>query len=412
MAPLEITVYSNRTGYLSGLYAGLFELSAAGEVALDFSWRPPSPSYHAIPAVLRIAVTAARRRVEICFDTEDWRRIASPDDLRTADIYFKRSYHAAYVAELEPALRCKVAPMDLQYACSSRKESRLQSIRDLAAMQIASGSLRRTPLQALKHIVGLPLRRTLTAMRAYPRLHLPMYIDEFESTPDLPAQLKIYYRTRVYGPDDAPESFRLGRMNEVNDLRANVIRALKAHFGERFIGGLRDSEHARRTYPDCLYPSDPGLAGHVALTKDCLVAVNTAGLHDSTSWKMAEYMAASRCIVSERPFYESAAPLVAGKHYLPFSTPEECVAACERLIDEPDTARAMRAASLRLLRGSHPAGSSPQELHTDGPGAGSRAAIGRAERGIIRNGSVSRLERPIAATVTTWRRLAHIRGGS
>ena len=53
---------------------------------------------------------------------------------------------------------------------------------------------------------------------------------------------------------------------------------------------------------------------------------------------MAEYMAASRCIVSERPLYESATPLVAGQHYLPFSTPEECVAACQRLIDEPDTA--------------------------------------------------------------------------
>ena len=262
MAPLEITVYSNRTGYLSGLYAGLFELSAAGEIALDFSWQRPSPSYQAIQAVLRIAVTAAHRRIEICFDTEDWRRIASPDDLRTADIYFKRSYHAPYVAQLEPDLRCKVAPMDLQYACSSRKESHLQSIRDLAAMQIAGGSLRRAPLKALKHIVGFPLRRNLTAMRTWSRLHLPMYIDEFESAPHLPAQPKIYYRTRVYGPDDAPENFRLGRMNEVNDLRANIIRALKAHFGERFVGGLRDSEHARRTYPDCLYPGEPGLAGH------------------------------------------------------------------------------------------------------------------------------------------------------
>jgi hypothetical protein len=125
-------------------------------------------------------------------------------------------------------------------------------------------------------------------------------------------------------------------------MRANTVRALKKRFGERFIGGLRHSEHARRTYPDCLYPGDPGLDGHVALTKDCLIAVNTAGLHDSTSWKMAEYMAASRCIVSERPFYESLAPLVEGKHYLPFATPDECVAACERLLDAPETARAMR----------------------------------------------------------------------
>src|SRR5262249_8458903 len=105
MAPPTITVYSKRTEYLAGLYAGLFELSAAGEVVLDCSRRRPSPGYDAIPTVLRIAVTAASRRLEICFDTADWRRIASPEDLATADVYFKRGYHAPYVGQLEPALR-------------------------------------------------------------------------------------------------------------------------------------------------------------------------------------------------------------------------------------------------------------------------------------------------------------------
>jgi hypothetical protein len=345
MAPYRITVYSKRTEYLSGLYAGLFELGAAGEAELDFSPRRPSPAYDTIPTVLRIAVTVASRRLEICFDTADWRRIASPHDLATADVYFKRGYHAPYVAQLEPALRYKVAPMDLQYACSSRNESWSQSVRDGAARQIGSAGLHRTPLKALKHIVGLPARRWLKAMGAHPPLHPPMYIDEFEVSPDAPAQPKIYYRTRVYGPEDAPDNFRLGRMDEVNDLRANTVRALRAHFGARFIGGLRHSDYARRAYPDCLYPGDPGLYGHLALTKDCLVSVNTAGLHDSTSWKMAEYLAASRCIASERPFYDSASPLVEGKHYLPFSTPEECVAACERLLDDPGSARAMRVAN-------------------------------------------------------------------
>ena len=345
MAPVEITVYSKRTEYLSGLYAGLFELCAAGEVALDFSRQRPSPAYDTTPAVLRIAVTESGRRIEVCFDTEDWRRIASPEDLRTADVYFKRGYHAPFVARLDPDLRRKVAPMGLQYACSSRKESWLQSLRDVAAMQIASDVFRDAPLKALKHVAALPVRRALKATGVYRPLHLPMYIDEFELSPEVPAEPKIYYRTRVYGPDDAPENFGLGRMAEVNDLRANTVRALRAHFGERFIGGLRHSEHARRTYPDCLYAGEPGRYRHVALTKECLVAVNTAGLHDSTSWKMAEYLASSRCIVSERPFYACASPLVEGKHYLPFSRPEECVAACERLLDEPDTARAMRVES-------------------------------------------------------------------
>jgi hypothetical protein len=345
MAPYEITVYPKRSEYLSALYAGLFELNAAGEVVLEFSRQLPSPAYDRVPMLLRIEVSAAGRRIEICFDTADWRTIVSPDDLRTADLYFKRSYHAPSIAELEPALQSKVAPMGLQYACTSRRESLPQSVREVVAQEIACGNVTSAPLKTLKRIAACPIKRTLEAIYALPRLHRPMYIDEYEVNPDVPAEPKIYYRTRVYGPDDAPQNFRLGRMNEVNDLRANTVRALRAHFGERFIGGLRHSEYARRTYPDCLFRGDPGWQGHVALTKNCLIVVNTAGLHDSTSWKMAEYMAGSRCIVSERPFYETTAPLVEGKHYFPLSTPEDCVAACERLLDEPDTARSMRNAS-------------------------------------------------------------------
>ena len=204
----------------------------------------PSRAYDTIPTLLRIDVVAAGRRVEICFDTADWRTIASPEDLLTADVYFKRSYHAPYLAQLDPALQRKLAPMGLQYACSSRKESLPQSIRDVVASEIGSGNLTRT-LKALRHVVAHPIKRTLKGIGALRRLHPPMYIDEFEVNPSVPADPKIYYRARVYGPDDAPENFRLGRMNEVNDLRANTVRALRAHFGERFIGGLRHSDYAR-----------------------------------------------------------------------------------------------------------------------------------------------------------------------
>ena len=55
--------------------------------------------------LLRIDIIAADRRIKVCFDTADWRRIVSPDDLRTADLYFKRSYHAPHIAQLEAALR-------------------------------------------------------------------------------------------------------------------------------------------------------------------------------------------------------------------------------------------------------------------------------------------------------------------
>ena len=281
----------------------------------------------------------AARKVKVCFDTADWRNIASMDDLLAADVYFKRSYHAPYAAQLDPLLSAKIVPFGLHYACSSRHESLSQSVRAAFGWQTASGAWKTAPLEAAKRVAASPVKRVLGRLRAG---SAPPFIDEFEAGPLMPAEAKVFYRTRVYGPQDAPDNFRLGRMAEVNELRANTVRALKSHFGDRFVGGLRSSAYAQSTYPDCLHAGDPGLRGHVALSRACLINVNTAGLHDSTSWKIPEYMAASRCIVSEPTYYAIPVPIVQGRNYLPFTSPEGCVAACERLLADPAAAFAMR----------------------------------------------------------------------
>jgi hypothetical protein len=318
---------------------------------LTFSSRSGHVVYESNPSNLRIDVDAGGgRELKVCFDTADWRTIASLDDLRDVDVYFKRSYHAPYLDELEAPLRRKVLPLGLLYGCSSRQESIAQSVRDAFAYQRATGALRDNPLKALKHAVASPIKRALDGATRAATPRLPLYIDEFEVGPERPAEPKIFYRTRVYGPSDAPDTFRDGRMNEVNEMRVGTVRALKAHFGDRFVGGLRFSAYAQATYPDCLDTGDRGLRGHVAISNTCLISVNTAGLHDSTSWKIPEYMAGSRCIVSEPMLYPTPVSLVEGTHYLAFSSAEECVAACERLLSNPELARGMRAANFAYYR--------------------------------------------------------------
>ena len=60
---------------------------------------------------------------------------------------------------------------------------------------------------------------------------------------------------------------------------------------------------------------------------------------------MSEYLAAARCIVGEAPETELPKPLVDGTHYLGFTTPDECIAQCERLLRGPAEAAAMRQAN-------------------------------------------------------------------
>ena len=346
-----VTVYpESDSDYVSELYAGLSDLQGAGIVKLCFRRCPAHrvrPINHQGILWLEVEMAGADRRMNVCFDTFDWQDIASMHDLEAADIYFKRSYHVPYIDQLTENLREKVVPMGLHYACSSRDETLLTCFRRSWAHNTSRRVFTQNPNKAVVRSFATPAK-TLLKRHGYGRFEsLPLFMDEFEVQPHEPTEPKVFYRTRVYGPDDAPDTFRLGRTDEINGMRADTIRALRRHFGDRFVGGLRPSTFAERNYPDCMFPDDAGLKGHVQLSKSCLINVSTAGLHDSTSWKIPEYMAASRCIVSEPLKYQASIPLVERQHFLPFRTPEECVRACEELLDDSTMAIAMRNANFR-----------------------------------------------------------------
>jgi len=81
-------------------------------------------------------------------------------------------------------------------------------------------------------------------------------------------------------------------------MRAETVRALKRKFGKRFIGGLADEELARSRYPELIADGTSKRACLQSLRR-CAVAVTTIGLHESTGHKLAQYPAASRCVVTE-----------------------------------------------------------------------------------------------------------------
>ena len=344
-----ITVYpESNSDYVSEFYAGLADLHATGVVDLRFGTRPA----HRVRPIneqgilwLEVESAGARRPRRVCFDVFDWHEIASMDDLAAADIYFKRSYHAPYIGQLDARLRNKVVPLGLHYACSSRNETVLMRFRRMFALSANCLPDNQGSMRPIARLFASPAALFLRKLGYADSEKSPMFMDAFEVHPHEPAERKIFYRTRVYSPQDAKDTYRLGRLEEINDMRVDTIRALKGHFGDRFIGGLRPSPFAKQHYPDCMFPEDRGLRGHLELSKACLINVSTAGLHDSTSWKIPEYMAASRCIVSEPLTYETPVPLIEGIHHLAFRTPNECVRACEELLGDTEMASHMREAN-------------------------------------------------------------------
>ena len=126
----------------------------------------------------------------------------------------------------------------------------------------------------------------------------------------------------------------------INESRAACIRLLRREFADRFFGGVAASEFTRREYADVVL-DDPSLArkdAYLAFMKTFDIHISTMGLHGSTGWKFAEYIAASKVIVCEPLCYESSGGLADGVHYLSFTDADSCVENVHALLD--DTARA------------------------------------------------------------------------
>lgn len=168
---------------------------------------------------------------------------------------------------------------------------------------------------------------------------LPMLLAQYEIDANEPAEPLIFYQTRVWDPGSGHDPTD---REAVNEMRAQIVRALRSAFGEQYLGGLIATRHAVARYPDCITSLPSSRPAYLELLRRCAVVVSTAGLHGSLPFKLPEYLAASRAIVAERSETILPAPLVDGAQVLAFTTPEECVEKCGRLVSDPTLCASVR----------------------------------------------------------------------
>lgn len=162
---------------------------------------------------------------------------------------------------------------------------------------------------------------------------------------------KILFMARLWDPaGEFPGQLTPAMAEErrrINESRASCIRLLRREFGDRFYGGVASSAFTVREYADVVL-DEPSLARkdrYLAFMKSFDIHVSTMGLHGSTGWKFAEYIAASKAIVCEPLRYESAGGLADGTHYLPFTDADSCVSRVQSLLDD--------ALRMRMMESNH-----------------------------------------------------------
>jgi hypothetical protein len=322
---------------LSAALAGLCELARSGEIrlALRPSDERAAHTWDPLTLWLELSDPEARRARSIAIDLLDRSDQFALPALERCDAYFKRSFHAPDLRALAPLLRAKVRPYGLNFACRT-----WDSTLRVLATTLPRGLLRWTPLAFGDRSA---LRAELDVWRQYVTTPL---LEAFEHAPSEPVDTVVMFQTRVWGAMDMGPD----RLEEVNRPRVALVRALRHAFGPRFRGGLVPTDLARSLYPDALSAEPSRRDAYVAFAKRALVGIYTRGLHHSLAFKLGEYLASSKCMVSEPLRNELPAPLRQGEHLLEYQSIEECVSACDRLLSDPTLASEMRWNNWRYYR--------------------------------------------------------------
>ncbi len=339
---MRVTVSESFGGYRSYIVAGLVELAAEGRLTLRFAdlGEPPHHCDVGTSGIWMQVEPPSGGCVRCFVDLVDYPEFARCEELERADVYFKRSYQESFVAGLPDRLQTKVAPMTIQYGCRSRHESRVLRLQ----RAVGGLSVRRGPARALRRVIGAALQ---------PHENYGPLIEDFEVEPGVPADSTVYLRTRLYDPELVREPEKRAATEAINDFRVRLIEGLRAGLGPKFVGGLYPTKATLRLRPDLVDEVPLGrenFAGHLWRSHASVINVSQAGVRNSTGWKLAECMAASRCLVSQPPIYRNLDDVVAGEHFAPYETPEECVSVCLELLSDPDRIAAYRRAAFDFYR--------------------------------------------------------------
>ncbi len=318
-------LYQSGSPHLQQLYTGFRLLQRSGQVRLSQELRRTPIRYLQDAPHLRNAAHAhldviVNRGLRIHFDTHDAQEIAA-GDLDECDVYFKRSFLTDVVDSLPAGQRGKVLPLGLNYR--------------VLPDEIDTPALRR----------GLSMARSIRAVLSTFKQALDINnhlgfeprLSRMEAPPDLDAPPRVLFLVAAYDPHDDPRRSRekIEDRETINETRAQCLRLLKQELGPRFTGGFGRNRYALERYGDLVVPPEwTSQESYLQRVRSFPICVTTTGLHGSIGWKLAEYIAFSKAILSEKLIYQAPGGLGPDRNYIEFTTPEECLEGALKLIND------------------------------------------------------------------------------
>jgi len=310
-------IIGSQVPHICQIITGFLMLKDRG-YQVEFAYVPNDGSTLAIMPAIR----AEYRGQHLMYDVGDGYNV--PESIvagaEVSDFYFKRSFSHKRNQEIVPQYLDKMYPLGFNYHVTCKGNP-----------------------------VGEPLWKTLAKpfLGRTPDCWFRPHVFEGKARKSTGAPVKILFLTRLWNDHEPGFSDEENaERTYINNMRIEIIRALRKTYGDAFVGGLNDNELSRAWAPDLIMPAKyTERRKYLKLLHSSDICIGSMGLFESIGWKTGEYVAAAKAIVNEEMHFSVTGDFEEGKNYLSFRTTEECLEAVRTLAENPERLYTMKLAN-------------------------------------------------------------------
>lgn len=310
--PLAVTVYvESQLAHTSQVYSGLAMLQDSGVINVSYK---AGKELRADEPLLRVHVGNQL----LIFDLSDNPDLYSDAWLQRSDFYFKRM--------LDPSLRntdARLRPYGLNYPVYYQNDRLVyRALLTRNKRQIVHAMLRSNRFVSKLLHINLSYSNNL--------------VHHFEDEPRPDADPRVIFYARLWNPDSARQEWKKEERLVMNQMRIDLILRLRREFGSSFVGGIQKDALSSRLSPEALVKNEDEVfkGNYLKELRTASVGIASPGLERSVGFKIAEYVAMSKAIVTTPVNCVLPGNFSAGRNYLEYITPDQCIDQCSRLLTD------------------------------------------------------------------------------
>ena len=269
---------------------------------------------------------SSNKKISFATDLYDFAEHFSKAALMNCDYYFKRNFENELVVTAQKDSKAKIQKLGITFGNHSQfKHGSPKFLLGLFVTNLRLNS------KWDRYFIKRLMKTYKAQQKHWQFINTSRNIGRFESY-ESPIEESIMFQTRCFLHENDED------VKQIHQQRYHLIKLLRHHFPNKFMGGFVPSKVANEKYSDALtnVPSAP--EKYLDAMKKAKIVIYTRGLANSPAWKMAEYLSQAKVIIAEPLTTELPAPLVEGKELLYFNTDDELIKKIEMVLKDQQLA--------------------------------------------------------------------------